>query len=92
MSSGRVPAPIPLWRRAFVYWQVHDGSYTPTEQFLKDPDSLCSTVSWRDEEDRVIWVYKVQVRAAWTGGKECAWRSLFARRGGGLRCDPSGSE
>ncbi len=42
--------------------QVHDGSYTPTEQFLKDPDSLCSTVSWRDDEDRVIWVYKIQVR------------------------------
>lgn len=41
--------------------QVHDGSYTPTDQFLKDPDSLCSTISWRDEEDRVIWVYKIQV-------------------------------
>uniref|UniRef100_A0A7S0N8F4 Septin-type G domain-containing protein n=1 Tax=Chlamydomonas leiostraca TaxID=1034604 RepID=A0A7S0N8F4_9CHLO len=40
--------------------QVHDGSYTPTEQFLKDPESLCSTISWRDEEDRVIWVYKIQ--------------------------------
>ncbi|GLC34702.1 hypothetical protein PLESTB_001232400 [Pleodorina starrii] len=40
--------------------QVHDGSYTPTEQFRRDPDSLCSTVSWRDEEDRVIWVYKIQ--------------------------------
>lgn len=41
--------------------QVHDGSYTPTDQFRRDPDSLCSTVSWRDEEDRVIWVYKIQV-------------------------------
>ncbi|KAG2430508.1 hypothetical protein HXX76_010031 [Chlamydomonas incerta] len=40
--------------------QVHDGSYTPTEQFRRDPESLCSTVSWRDEEDRVIWVYKIQ--------------------------------
>lgn len=40
--------------------QVHDGSYTPTEQFLRDPDSLCSTISWRDEEDRVIWIYKIQ--------------------------------
>mmetsp|Transcript_9217 Transcript_9217/g.19716 ORF Transcript_9217/g.19716 Transcript_9217/m.19716 type:complete len:478 (-) Transcript_9217:817-2250(-) len=39
---------------------VHDGSYTPTEQFRKDPESLCSTVSWRDEEDRIIWVYKIQ--------------------------------
>lgn len=40
---------------------MHDGSYTPIEQFLKDPDALCSTVSWRDEEDRCIWVYKIQV-------------------------------
>ncbi|PNW75891.1 hypothetical protein CHLRE_12g556250v5 [Chlamydomonas reinhardtii] len=40
--------------------QVHDGSYTPTEQFRRDPESLSSTVSWRDEEDRVIWVYKIQ--------------------------------
>ncbi len=41
--------------------QVHDGSFTPTDQFRKDPDSLCSTISWRDEEDRVTWVYKIQV-------------------------------
>lgn len=40
--------------------KVHDGSYTPTEQFLKDPESLCSTISWRDEDDRVIWIYKIQ--------------------------------
>jgi septin 7 len=40
--------------------QVHDGTYTPTEQFVKDPESLCSTVTWKDEEDRVIWVYRVQ--------------------------------
>jgi hypothetical protein len=41
--------------------QVHDGTYTPADQFLKDPDSLCSTVTWKDEEDRVIWVYRIQV-------------------------------
>ncbi|KAJ9528626.1 hypothetical protein QJQ45_020399 [Haematococcus lacustris] len=40
--------------------QFHDGSFTPTSQFLKDPDSLCSTISWRDDDDRVIWVYKIQ--------------------------------
>ncbi|KAF5841669.1 septin-like protein [Dunaliella salina] len=40
--------------------QVHDGTYTSKEQWLKDPESLCSTVSWRDEEDRTIWVYKIQ--------------------------------
>jgi hypothetical protein len=44
--------------------QVHDGTYTPADQFLKDPDSLCSTVTWKDEEDRVIWVYRIQVRQA----------------------------
>ena len=41
--------------------QVHDGSYTPTSQFVKDPESLCSTISWRDEEERIIWVYRMQV-------------------------------
>eukprot|EP00879_Flechtneria_rotunda_P014507 GHRR01015159.1.p1 GENE.GHRR01015159.1~~GHRR01015159.1.p1 ORF type:complete len:440 (+),score=148.56 GHRR01015159.1:748-2067(+) len=40
--------------------QVHDGTYTPADQFIKDPDSLCSTVTWKDEEDRVIWVYRIQ--------------------------------
>ncbi|KAF8062013.1 SEPTIN3 [Scenedesmus sp. PABB004] len=40
--------------------QVHDGTYTPADQFVKDPDSLCSTVTWKDEEDRVIWVYRIQ--------------------------------
>ena len=40
--------------------QVHDGTYTPTEQFVKDPESLCSTVTWKDEDDRVIWVYRIQ--------------------------------
>eukprot|EP00878_Enallax_costatus_P001286 GHUV01001431.1.p1 GENE.GHUV01001431.1~~GHUV01001431.1.p1 ORF type:complete len:488 (+),score=166.50 GHUV01001431.1:223-1686(+) len=40
--------------------QVHDGTYTPADQFIKDPESLCSTVTWKDEEDRVIWVYRIQ--------------------------------
>ncbi|KAF6259065.1 septin-like protein [Scenedesmus sp. NREL 46B-D3] len=40
--------------------QVHDGTYTPADQFVKDADSLCSTVTWKDEEDRVIWVYRIQ--------------------------------
>jgi hypothetical protein len=44
--------------------QVHDGTYTPADQFVKDPDSLCSTVTWKDEEDRVIWVYRIQVGPA----------------------------
>lgn len=45
----------------------------PAEVFVKDPDSLCSTVTWKDEEDRTIWVYRVQVG-----------RSARARPGGGL--------
>ncbi|KAG1659901.1 hypothetical protein FOA52_006607 [Chlamydomonas sp. UWO 241] len=40
--------------------QVHDGSFTPTSQFLRDPESLCSTITWRDEDDRIIWVYRMQ--------------------------------
>ncbi len=56
--------------------QVHDGTYTPAEQFVKDPDSLCSTVTWKDEEDRVIWVYRIQV---------CFLNSMNNTRCGGLR-------
>jgi septin 7 len=40
--------------------QVHDGSSTPAAQFARDPESLCTTVAWRDEEDRVVWVFRVQ--------------------------------
>lgn len=40
--------------------QAHDGSFTASEKFYKDPESLCSTISWRDEDDRIIWVYKIQ--------------------------------
>lgn len=29
-------------------------------QFRRDPESLCSRISWRDEEDRVEWVYTIQ--------------------------------
>lgn len=28
--------------------------------FQNTPESLCSTVTWKDEEDRIIWVYRVQ--------------------------------
>lgn len=56
--------------------QVHDGSYTPTEQFKKDPDSLISTVTWRDEEDRVIWVYKIQDTPGYSD--ELDWHNSIA--------------
>lgn len=40
--------------------QLHDGSETTMGQFRRDPESLCSRISWRDEEDRVEWVYTIQ--------------------------------
>jgi septin 7 len=33
--------------------QVHDGTNTPLNQFLKDPDSLITRVTWKDEQDKV---------------------------------------
>eukprot|EP00775_Hariotina_reticulata_P008769 gene8769-8948_t len=40
--------------------QVHDGTNTPLAQFLKDPDSLITRVTWKDEQDKVVWVFRVQ--------------------------------
>ncbi|KAF8059198.1 SYP22 [Scenedesmus sp. PABB004] len=40
--------------------QVHDGTNTPLGQFLKDPDSLVTRVTWKDEQDKVVWVFRVQ--------------------------------
>ncbi|KAK9829836.1 hypothetical protein WJX72_008171 [[Myrmecia] bisecta] len=39
---------------------LHDGSETSHAQFRRDPESLCSTIEWKDEVDKVLWVYKVQ--------------------------------
>jgi uncharacterized Zn finger protein (UPF0148 family) len=33
--------------------QVHDGTTTPLNQFNKDPDSLITRVTWKDEQDKV---------------------------------------
>lgn len=33
--------------------QIHDGTNTPLNQFLKDPDSLITRVTWKDEQDKV---------------------------------------
>jgi hypothetical protein len=38
-----------------------------TQHNVQDPESLCSTVSWRDEDDRCVWVYKVQVCSYFKG-------------------------
>lgn len=32
---------------------MHDGTNTPLGQFLKDPDSLITRVTWKDEQDKV---------------------------------------
>jgi hypothetical protein len=42
--TGLPPACLP---------QVHDGTNTPLNQFLKDPDSLITRVTWKDEQDKV---------------------------------------
>lgn len=36
-----------------VLVQVHDGTTTPLNQFMKDPDSLITRVTWKDEQDKV---------------------------------------
>jgi septin 7 len=33
--------------------QIHDGTNTPLNQFIKDPDSLITRVTWKDEQDKV---------------------------------------
>lgn len=38
---------------AAVLVQVHDGTTTPLNQFMKDPDSLITRVTWKDEQDKV---------------------------------------
>ena len=40
--------------------KLHDGTATSHQQFLDDPDSLCTTVAWEDAADKVRWIYKVQ--------------------------------
>uniref|UniRef100_A0A061SDN1 Septin 7 n=1 Tax=Tetraselmis sp. GSL018 TaxID=582737 RepID=A0A061SDN1_9CHLO len=39
---------------------LHDGSETSHREFLKNPEALCSTLTWDDDVDRVTWVYRVQ--------------------------------
>lgn len=38
--------------------ELHDGSETSHKEFLKNPDSLCSTLIWEDEDDRTTWIYR----------------------------------
>ncbi|KAK9804973.1 hypothetical protein WJX73_006082 [Symbiochloris irregularis] len=39
--------------------QLHDGTETSPAQWKRDPESLCTVLSWEDSED-AIWVYQVQ--------------------------------
>ena len=40
---------------------LHDGTETSPEQFRRDPDSLCTTISWEDEDESISWVYQVRL-------------------------------
>jgi len=40
--------------------QSHDGTETSIDQFRRNPESMCSRISWGDEEDCVEWHYSVQ--------------------------------
>ena len=37
------------------------GTETSAEQFRKNPEVLCSSISWESESDRTVWVYKVRL-------------------------------
>lgn len=40
--------------------ELHDGSETSHREFMRRPDSLCSTLIWEDDVDKIKWVYRVQ--------------------------------
>lgn len=89
LPPAHLRAFLPAYPPTCLPRQVHDGSYTPTEQFRRDPESLSSTVSWRDEEDRVIWVYKIQVglgggrHGLGAGGRGACWFGAGGKGVGG---------
>ncbi|KAI8474151.1 MAG: Septin-domain-containing protein [Monoraphidium minutum] len=39
---------------------VHDGTGTSLTEFKNDPESLVTTISWKDEEAREVWLVRVQ--------------------------------
>lgn len=57
--------------------EMHDGTETNIEQFCRDPDSLCSCITWEDTDDRVVWVYKVQDTPGY-GDKLNIWANINA--------------
>eukprot|EP00884_Botryococcus_braunii_P014002 jgi/Botrbrau1/22602/Bobra.176_1s0032.1 len=40
--------------------ELHDGSETSADAFKRDPDSLCSRITWEDQEERIKWIYMIQ--------------------------------
>jgi hypothetical protein len=56
--------------------QVHDGTNTPLGQFLKDPDSLLTRVTWKDEQDKVWARPCAQLRAVACGRARGCCRTL----------------
>lgn len=40
--------------------QLHDGTETSPAQWKRDPESLCTVLSWEDTDDPSVWVYQVQ--------------------------------
>jgi len=40
--------------------QVQDGTNTPLPQFMKDPESLCTRLTWKDDDDKITYVYRMQ--------------------------------
>ena len=39
------------------------GTETSAEQFRKNPEVLCSSISWESDSDRTVWVYKVRLES-----------------------------
>ncbi|KAK9842330.1 hypothetical protein WJX81_007177 [Elliptochloris bilobata] len=56
--------------------ELHDGTETSAEQFRKNPEALCSSISWESESDRTVWVYKVQDTPGY--GDNCSIMSNIA--------------
>jgi hypothetical protein len=59
-------------------------------QFQKDPESLCTRLEWKDDQDKVLWVFRMQVRRHEATGC-CSTRGGWVG-GGGLQgeCQATG--
>lgn len=53
-------------QRSLITDQVHTFTWPQAcsgdhDRFVRNPNSLCTSVSWRDDEDRITWTYTMQV-------------------------------